>query len=416
MEREPRIMRAKPFPTQEIGSMPKFSWRTKPFMKIRLGREDIESAVKWGKKIGLDNREMNELLQILKKDSGFTEGEKKRIVEFSLLYALRMQETAGREGSEKEERGLDLVWSGEQARTEMYQTPVSHIDGFEFIGRVRSFDNKYWRIASVVRPLKYAHNYHIEEFLFTKKHAKRRLKIPVTDPITIMAWSDNSYYVRRWEEKKMSGRAKKITPSKMNFYARRDFVFDLATVIRRVVRELADAGAEEIQMDIPAATQYQEVEDVKLVVEAFNETTKGINTNFSVHSCYPPRYGYGLLFPYILEMKNCKRFSFEYANRDLSGTGVSKESRPGYSDLRLFREYGYKGELGVGVIHVHTDELPSLETVRDRILYSAKVTDMAPEKLYINPDCGLRTRSPELAYSMLGMVVEGARLARSSLR
>ena len=50
--------------------------------------------------------------------------------------------------------------------------------------------------------------------------------------------------------------------------------------------------------------------------------------------------------------------------------------------------------------------------VRDRILYSAKVTDLPPENLYVNPDCGLRTRRPEIAQKMLDLVVGGAELAR----
>lgn len=408
------MRQSKPFPTQEIGSLPKFGWRTKPFMKIRLDDNDVESAISWGRRLGIDKKLLNELKGLLSMREGYSNEEKKRMVEFSLLYAIRMQETAG--SGISAERGLDLIWSGEQARTEMYQTPVSSIDGFSFIGRVRSFDNKYWRIASIVRPPRFSGNYHMEEFLLSKKHAKRKLKVPVTDAITIMAWSDNSHYVKVWEDRRSSSRGGGLSPASISFGARRDFVLDLAKVIRRVVRELVEAGAQEIQMDIPAATQYQTVEDSKLVTEAFNETTKGINAKFSVHSCYPPRYGYGLLFPYILDMKNCIRFSFEYANRDSFNKGVTDDSRPGFHDLKLFREYGFNKELGIGVIHVHTDRLPALPVVRDRVLYAAKVTDISPEKLYVNPDCGLRTRSPEVAYSMLGLVADGAEMARRALK
>ncbi len=84
--------------------------------------------------------------------------------------------------------------------------------------------------------------------------------------------------------------------------------------------------------------------------------------------------------------------------------------------MALFKEYGYKDELGLGVVHVHTDKLPSPVTVRDRILYAAKATDLGPEKIFPTPDCGLRTRSPEIAYSMLGLVVDGAQAAREALR
>lgn len=392
------------FPTQEIGSLPKFGWRTKPFRSTALDDSDIESARRWGERLRVPRYES--LVRLLEKRTAFTGAERRKIVEFSILYAMAMQERAG--GDSGASPGLQLIWSGEQARTEMYETPVSNIEGFEFIGKVRSFDNKYWRIASIRKKPSFRSNYHIDEFLFVKGHTRRTIKVPVTDAITIMAWSDDFHYTRKWTKKKVS-------PSQRSFSARREFTMDLAKVIRHVIRGLVSEGADEVQIDIPAATQYQTVDDAKLVAEAFNETTAGLNATFSVHSCFPPRLGYALLFPYLLEMKKCVRFSFEYANRDTYRRGLSPDARVGYSDLRLFREYGYGGELGVGVVHVHTDRLPSVGTVRDRILYSAKVSDLPPEKIFVTPDCGLRTRRPEVAYSMLGLVVSGAQEARRAM-
>lgn len=381
------------FRTQEIGSLPKFGWRVKPMRNVELADDDIKEASEWANRLDIDAKE---LIGILNKRKDFTDEEKKKIVEYSMLYAIRMEEKAG----------LDIVWNGEQARTEMYETPVSNISGFEFIGRVRSFDNKYWKIASIKRKPRFIKNYHLEEFLFTKRFASRKIKIPVTDAITIMAWSDNYYYVKKYL--KADGHV-----SRINFSARREFALDLAKVLRKVLSELIENGAEEIQLDIPAATQYQNIEDIKLVVETFNETTSGLNAKFSVHSCFPPRIGYSLLFPHILEMKKCTRFSFEYANRDSLSGGLSDEVRVGYRDIRLFREYGYDKELGVGVIHVHTNILPKPEVIRDRIIYATKASGLDGEKIFVNPDCGLRTRSPEIAYNMLKLVAEGARLARS---
>lgn len=392
----------KSFPTQEIGSLPKFGWRTKPFRLMALSDDDLATAKTWGDRLDVEGRA--DLYRLLSKRYSFTDEEKKTIVDFSLLYAIRMCETAGK-GIAKEP-GLDLVWSGEQARTEMYETPVSNIDGFEFVGRVRSFDNKYWRMASIRSPPKYKENYHEAELLFTEGHTKRKPKVPVTDAITIMAWSDNNYYTGKWADK--AG----LPPAKRSFSARREFTLELAKIIRKVIAELIAEGVEEVQIDIPAATQYQTEDDIKLVTEAFNETTRGLEATFSVHSCFPPGRGYGILFPHMLEMKKCDRFSFEYANRDTFNKGLDAKSRVGFEDLKLFKEYGYNKELGVGVIHIHTDTLPSVDVVRDRVLYSAKVTDLPPEKLYVNPDCGLRTRRPEIAQKMLDLVVGGAELAR----
>jgi 5-methyltetrahydropteroyltriglutamate--homocysteine methyltransferase len=392
----------KAFPTQEIGSLPKFGWRTKPFRQMALTDDDLDAARLWGDRLQVEGR--TDLYRLLSKRYSFSDEEKKTIVDFSLLYAIRMCETAG-QGLAKEP-GLDLVWSGEQARTEMYETPVSNIEGFEFVGRVRSFDNKYWKMASIRSAPKYKENYHLEELLYTEKHAERKLKVPVTDAITIMAWSDNNYYTGKWANK--AG----LTPAQRSFSARREFTLELAKIIRRVIRELIEKGVEEVQIDIPAATQYQTEDDIKLVAESFNETTKGLDATFSVHSCFPPNTGYGILFPHLLEMKKCERFSLEYGNRDTFNRGLDAKSRVGFEDLKLFKEYGFKKQLGVGVIHIHTDTLPTVEVVRDRVLYSAKVTDLPPENLYVNPDCGLRTRRPEIAQKMLDLVVGGAELAR----
>ena len=395
----------KPFPTQEIGSLPKFSWRTKPFRGMALNEGDIAAAEDWGRRLGVPGR--SELLRVLARRADFSEADRKTIVDFSLLYAIRMGETAGAGLAENE--GLDLVWSGEQARTEMYETPVSNISGFEFIGKVRSFDNKYWRMASIRGRPSYKNNYHIDELSFTARHAKRKIKVPITDAITIMAWSDNHYYTAKWARERVS-------PLRRSFSARREFTLDLAKIIRRVIRELIERqGVEEVQIDIPAATQYQSVDDIKLVTESFNETTRGLSATFSVHSCFPPKLGYRILFPHILDMKKCERFSFEFGNRDTYKRGLDPGSRAGFADLGLFKEYGYKKGLGVGVVHIHTDVLPTVGVVRDRALYSARVTDLDPESLYINPDCGLRTRRPEVAQRMLDLVVAGAEKARSEL-
>ncbi len=237
---------------------------------------------------------------------------------------------------------------------------------------MRSFDNKYWRMASIRSAPKYKENYHLDELLFTQKHAERKVKVPVTDAITIMAWSDNNYYTGKWAKK--AG----LPPAKRSFSARREFTLELAKIIRRVIRELIEKGVEEVQIDIPAATQYQSEDDIKLVAESFNETTKGLDATFSVHSCFPPEPGLRDPLPPPPGDEEVRALlASSTATETPSTRGLDAKSRVGFEDLKLFKEYGYKKELGVGVIHIHTDTLPSVEVVRDRMLYSAKVTDLA---------------------------------------
>ena len=101
----------------------------------------MEEAREWGWRLGIDS---GELAEILRKGEGFTNEEKVKIQDFAALYGIRILEHAG----------LDVVYDGEQRRSEMYDHVVKHTKGFETRGTVRSFDNKYYTKAAVVeKPL-----------------------------------------------------------------------------------------------------------------------------------------------------------------------------------------------------------------------------------------------------------------------
>lgn len=287
-----------------------------------------------------------------------------------------------------EEAGLDIVYDGEARRVEMYEYPIRNTSGLLFSGRVRSWDNKYYRKARCVDKVRYKNDYHLNEFLFVKDHASGEVKVPITGPYTLADWSYNEYY-----------------PS------REDFIIDMARqVIRPLVKDLARHGATRIQVDEPAATTHPKEMDV--FVEAFNEAVAGVNSKVSVHICYSGD-NYSSLFPHVLDMK-VTQFTLEFANRDSWSKGSSKSSRPGYEALQLFGEYGDTREVGLGVIDVHKDELETPELIRDRIIYASKILG-DPSRIYVNPDCGLRTRSREVTFSKLANLVEGTKLARKAL-
>jgi 5-methyltetrahydropteroyltriglutamate--homocysteine methyltransferase len=63
---------------------------------------------------------------------------------------------------------------------------------------------------------------------------------------------------------------------------------------------------------------------------------------------------------------------------------------------------------------VHVDQVETPELVMDRIEYASKILN-DPERIYVNPDCGLRTRSWDIAYSKLSNISKGADLARKAL-
>ena len=359
--------------TQEIGSLSKPNWRVKYLRGERLKDEDIRELRKWAEFL-----EIEEDL-IRRVENG--EAGKKEAVELSALMAIKLLEKAG----------LDIIFNGEQFRTEMYEYPLKNVDGFRFLGPVRSFDNKYYNRAECIDKPRLISPYHIEEFLFTRRNTKKKVKVPITGPYTLAEWSYNSYYVDKYRKRGYSWKS-------LRKPAKRDFVLDLAKeVIRPNIVALIEKGADIIQIDEPAVTTKPD--EVDIFVEAFNEMTAGLSCKFSVHICYSD---YSLLLPYVHELKGRVQLALEFANRGLKG----------YDILSLFRDY--EGEIGLGVIDVHTDEIESPETVRERIIYASNF--IPPERIYVNPDCGLRTRSWDVAYRKLRNMVIGAEMAREELR
>jgi 5-methyltetrahydropteroyltriglutamate--homocysteine methyltransferase len=375
-------MRSKLFPVQEIGSLPKAPWLISYLRGKKLEQRDLDHLSKWSKISGFENEAGARSVLSLPK----TAEAEDHIRNLASLFGLRFLESTG----------LDYVYDGEANRIEMYEHPVRNSEGFEFYGHVRSFDSRYYRKAACVRKVGFRNPYHLDEFKLIKQNAKRNVKVPVTGPYTIAEWSFNEYYQKRLA-------AEYTDLRKLKFEAKREFVLDVAReIIRPNLQALVDAGAEWVQVDEPALTTKPE--EVPFFVEAFNRSTAGISCKFSIHVCFSD---YRLLYPHILELKNCSQLALEFANRD-------DEKREAYNVLKLLNEFGDDREIGLGVADVHVDEIESPELIRDRISYAAKILG-DPERVYVNPDCGLRTRSWDVAYAKLSNIVKGAELARQSL-
>ncbi len=369
------------FPCQEMGSLSKPSWLVVAPKRGRATEAEVEEAAFWGEHLGVEGYE--DLVGVLKDTE--LRGKKDELRDWACLYGLRLLESAG----------LDYVYDGEQRRVEMYEYPIRRIDGFSFLGHVRSFDNKYYRKASCVDRVRYMKAYHLAEFAFVKERARGTVKVPITGPYTLADWSFNEYYQRR-----LAG-VSDLRRRKLE--ARRDLVLELAEeVIRPNLQALEAAGAEIVQFDEPAATTHPE--EVSIFVDGFNAATEGIACKLTAHICYSD---YRHLYPHVLEMKRCSQFDWEFANRD-------GQAGDGYEVLELFREYDDGREVGLGVVDVHVGRVETPEVVRDRILRGAEILG-DPGRIYVNPDCGLRTRTWRVAYEKLNNMVRGADLAREEL-
>ena len=261
------------FVTHEIGSLAKPGWRVKSIAGRPVEETDVEYARKWGERLGIDSVE--ELTEILRQGQDFSEEEKAKIQDYAALYGIRLLESSG----------LEVVYDGEQRRSEMYDHAVKHARGFETRGTVRSWDNKYYTKAAVVeKPLVEA-VYDLEEYEFVRDHAVHTIKVPFTGAYTVMDWSYDEHYA--------GGDSLLGASAERRMEARRRFGVNAARdVVRPNLAGIVEAGADWVQIDEPAATTRPE--EVPLVVETFNATREGIDARCSMHICFSD---YSCLFP-----------------------------------------------------------------------------------------------------------------------
>ncbi len=374
-------MKRKPFPTQEVGSLAKPAWLVKGLRGERVSAADLADLQEWAKVLRF-TREARRVSELV----GTPPGPRRdlELRDLASHHQVKLLETAG----------LDYVFDGEVHRVEMYEHPIRHCEGFTFYGHVRSFDNKYYRKAAATGEVGFKVPYHLEEFEYVDSKAKRTVKVPVTGPYTLADWSFNEFYLKRAAKGRKRKRVRGLYAD-----AKRELALDIARkVIRPNLKALIEAGAPVVQVDEPAATAHPD--EVDTFVEAFNEATRGLSAEFPVHICLSD---YRVLYPAALEMKRCSMWMWELANK--------AASEDAYRFLDLMDEFGDHRKVGVGVVDSHSDTVESAELVRDRLLRASEVLE-DPERTFVNPDCGLRTRSLDVAFEKLQNMVEGAKLAR----
>jgi 5-methyltetrahydropteroyltriglutamate--homocysteine methyltransferase len=391
-------MRKRLFATQEVGSLQRPYWLQE--FGEQLDRMILDAAVEWGNRLGVD--EANELVNnsgdgLLQKSARLvTVADKERVKEIASIYAIRMQENAG----------LDRIFNGEQMRTEMYSFMANFINGITRAGVLNSFDANYF-IKGVINGriaiLRNGIDFFIKEFDFTKGHTNREVKTCLTGPYTMVDWSYLEHYTYGYEASNVS-RGLAIRKG------REEAVMDFATeVLNPVVHALENSGAKFIQIDEPAAASDEG--ESGFFVKALNASFKDISKEVmrAVHLCYSD---YSKLFPDLAECK-ANSYLIEFTNH--SSPDKFRESdvdQNTFRALSLFKEYGMKAKIGIGVVDIHSDMLESPEKIRDEIMVASKILG-DPSLVEVNPDCGLRTRNPEVAYAKLGNMVRGAELART---
>ena len=304
----------------------------------------------------------------------------REIHEVAIKAAIKDQELAG----------VDIVSDGELRRDNDIDYFLARMPGVEIPHRAKTFYSDYYE-AVVPHPVpEHVEGANpplglVEDFLFTRDCTDRPVKFSLTGPFSLSRQVRNEAY---------SDDA--------------GLVLAFAHVLNREARSLAEAGATVLQIDEPLLAGYRD--QVGLAVRAINAVFDGIDrtrTLRAVHVCYGNRYArplweghYDFLFPAILDAE-VDQLVLEFA-------------RKGYDDLDLFRRYpNAPFALGLGVIDVKSEEVEPAELVASRVRRALQV--VAPDRLMVNPDCGLRHLPAEIARAKLRALTAGTAMARKDV-
>jgi 5-methyltetrahydropteroyltriglutamate--homocysteine methyltransferase len=267
--------------------------------------------------------------------------------------------------------GTDLVVDGEQYRGDMVAFFAEELPGLEIGGLVRSYGNRYYRKPIATGPIGRDKPITVEWWQYAQSLTDKPVKGMLTGPYTICDWSFNEHYATR-----------------------RDFVLDLAHVIRDEALDLERAGARFIQIDEPAASTR--MDELDLVIEAMNIVTEPLSAHTITHICYGD---FHRAYPKMLEIP-VDQIDLEFANSD-------------YSLLEEFHDHPFTSYIGLGISDVHTHAIESVEDMAEGIRRSLKL--IPAERMFVDPDCGLKTRTVEEAKEKLTNIKAAVDIVRGEL-
>jgi len=285
----------------------------------------------------------------------------------------KLEEKATREWMAiQEEIGLDILVDGEMYRGDMAAYFGDNLDGFKTSGLVRSYGNRYYRKPVIAGEVQWRGPITVDWWKFAQSLTKKPVKGMVTGPYTMMDWSFNEHY-----------------PS------RRDACLAISKALHKEVKALADAGAKIIQVDEPAISARPE-ELPEFAIDAMEVVTKGVDAYFLTHICYG---AFEFIYPKMLEL-SVDNFDLETSNSELDL-------------MELFRKHPFTKDISFGVVDVHSHVIEDVALVEKRIQKALEV--LKPEQLWIDPDCGLKTRTHGESVGKLKVMVKATADARTRL-
>ena len=265
----------------------------------------------------------------------------------------------------------DVVVDGEQYRGDMVAFFAEELPGLEIGGLVRSYGNRYYRKPIATGPVGRDEPVTVEWWKYAQSLTDKPVKGMLTGPYTICDWSFNEHYD-----------------------SRRDFVLDLAKVIRDEALDLEKAGARFIQIDEPAASTR--IDELELVIEAMGIVTEPLTAHTITHICYGD---FHRAYPKMLDIP-VDQIDLEFANSD-------------FSLLDEFSDNPFTKYIGLGISDVHSHSVENVDDLVEGIRRSLK--HIPPERMFVDPDCGLKTRTEDEAKEKLANIKKAVDVVRAEL-
>lgn len=284
---------------------------------------------------------------------------------------------------EQERIGLDVLVHGEFERNDMVEYFAEFLDGFAFTenGWVQSYGSRCVKPPVIYGDVSRRAPMTLKWTDYARSLTSRPLKGMLTGPITVLQWS----FVR-------------------NDIPRQQTAWQIALALRDEVKDLEAAGIRVIQVDEPALREGLPLRRadwpayLDWAVKAFRLATSGVKdaTQIHTHMCY------------------CEFEDILPSIAALDADVISMESaRSRMELLEAFRLHQYPNEIGPGVYDIHSPRVPSIEEMRELLKLALAV--LRPEQLWVNPDCGLKTRGWSEAVSALENMCKAASELRAQL-
>ncbi|MFP3990582.1 5-methyltetrahydropteroyltriglutamate--homocysteine S-methyltransferase [Streptomyces sp. E11-3] len=283
----------------------------------------------------------------------------------------------------QEKAGLDVLVHGEPERNDMVQYFAEQLTGYLATrhGWVQSYGTRYVRPPILAGDVSRTEPMTLRWTGYAQSLTGRPVKGMLTGPVTMLAWS----FVR--DDQPLADTARQV-----------------ALALRDEVGDLESAGTAVIQVDEPALRETLPLRTadrsgyLAWATEAFRLATSGVraDTQIHTHMCYAE---FGDILAAIEEL-DADVISLEAAR---SGMRIADE----------LAAAGYPREVGPGVYDIHSPRIPAEDELAD--LIARAVRAVPGRRLWINPDCGLKTRGWQEVRPALERMAEAARRARGDL-